>query len=287
MNKIVTALNFLDDELIVSAFESMETESKTANSSTQRKANTFKLHPKRWIAVFASLLLVVCLTPVVFILSKNGSEVDIDRAPSIYELYSNTGYYSFAKLKVSSIYEDEYYYDGYTESGGLIRYYLVMECVIEEDFYGVQESGTTIYMPIILSSTSITYYYDDVSKPTDRYEESTSEAYYEKSELAEWFNEYDFILAYFRTQESQQLKRKDDPDKEKITFYNITNHCMPKFDSIIPVKDNKVDLENRYYEKDSGYTYEIYTDYTDYITDGMSLDVVSENIRRLATKNAN
>lgn len=74
MNKIVSALNFLDDELIVSAFESMETESKTANSSTQRRANTFRLYPKRWIAAFVSLLLVVCLTPILYFTLIIGSD---------------------------------------------------------------------------------------------------------------------------------------------------------------------------------------------------------------------
>ena len=210
--------------------------------------------------------------------SNGGCELILD----IYQLYSNTGYDSFAKLKISSIYDDEYYDEGYTNSGGFIVYSLVIECVIEEDFYGVRESGTTIYMPIVLHSTSITYHYDDEPKSDTYYEESKSTTYYEKSELVEWLKEYDYLLSFFRTQGSRQLKRKDDPAKEKFTFYNMTGNCKPEYDFIIPVKDNKINLENRYYKKESGYTYDRHGDYTKFLTDGMSLDTASENLRKLA-----
>ena len=256
--------------------------------STPQKVNTFKLHPKRWISAFVSLILVICFIPTVYLLSKHNLGVDLESmAPSIYELYPNTGNFSFAKIKISSVYDDEYYDEGYTESGGLINYYLVMECVIEEDFYGVQESGTTIYIPVILSSSIITYHNGGDFKYADRYEESTHYAYYEKSELTEWLTGYDCILAYFRTHESVKLKVKDDPAEEIVTFYNMTDNCMPKYASIIPIKNNKVDLENRYYNKASGYTYEMHEDYINFITDGMSLDTVSENIRRLANGKTN
>ena len=187
---------------------------------------------KRFFAVFALLMLFTFAFSSVACSTNHSTNTDVEdtnRAPSVYELYSNTGNFSFAKLKISSIYENEYYDEAYTQSGGLITNYLVVECIIEEDFYGVQESGKTIYMPIIISSTTITYQYDDAVKPTDRYEKSISNTYYDKSEITEWLTGYDCILAYFRTHESIQLKRKDDPAKEIVTFYNITDNCMQKY----------------------------------------------------------
>lgn len=87
MNKIATALNFLDDELLVSALESMETESKTANGSmANKKPNTFKLYPKRWITAFVSLLLVVCLTPIVYFLLPKDSGAPGDPQPDFFML---------------------------------------------------------------------------------------------------------------------------------------------------------------------------------------------------------
>lgn len=71
MNKIVTAMNFIDDELIAFALENLETESK-AEISKSTKTGIFKMHPKRWIAALVSLLTVVILTPVIyFSLPKN------------------------------------------------------------------------------------------------------------------------------------------------------------------------------------------------------------------------
>lgn len=231
-----------------------------------------------FLSVFSILFLSAC-SSYKFPSEGEGCKLTVD----IYELYPNTGYHSFAKLKISSIYDDEYSEGGYTNSGGYIVYSLVIECVIEEDFYGVREHGMTIYMPLVLSSTSITYHYDEEDPKSDTYyEESKSETYYEKSELIEWLTEYDYLLAYFKTWESKQLNRKDDPAKEKITFYNMTDNCTTKYDSIIPVKDNKIDLENRYYNKASGYTYDLHGDYTKFLTDGMSLDTASENLRKLA-----
>lgn len=235
---------------------------------------------RKFLCIFFSML---CVFSLAACKSNEDQDESCGFGPvSIYELYSNTGSYSFAKLKISSI--DEYYDEVYTFKGGYKDDLLVMECVIEEDFYGAKKSGTKIYVPIILSSTTFIYNHDVGSNAIDYYEESNAKTFYEKSEMIEWLTGYDYILAYVRTQESKQLIRKGDLTNEKLTFCDIAHNCMAKYDSIIPIKDNKIDLENRYYDKESGYTYDSHGDYTEYLTDGMSMNTVSENLRRLAKK---
>lgn len=257
MNKIVTALNFIDDELIVSAFESMRAEGKTSNGSmANKKPNTFKLYPKRWIAVFTSFLLVVCLAPIVYFSLPNSSEgPSYNQAVSIYQLYGNSGYHSFAKLTASSIGDDIYCYADSPQSR-----YIIVECVIEEDFYKVRESGSAISIPISLKSLS--------------------DEYYEAAEVKQWFMEYEYLLVYFGEGNGRELRNVD--TGEIYSCEKISSVCSLRYVDILPIKDNKVDLENRYYEKELGYAYKYHKDYTEYISDGMSLDAVSENIRKLA-----
>lgn len=205
------------------------------------------------------------------------------RAPTIYEIYPNDGSSSFARLKLSSILDEEYYYEARNYEGSLMVYYLVIECVIEEDYYGVRESGTTVYLPIVLSSISIHYFYEqdpeDPKLEICHEEEPKITTQYEKTEVIEWLMGYDYFLAHFYSRERRYQKR-DGTQKEYFTFDNMTDPCLLEYQWMIPIKDNKVDLDHRY--KDSGYSW--HGDFTKYLTDGMPLDAASENLRKLAEK---
>lgn len=195
-----------------------------------------------------------------------------ERVLSFEERYDLTGEASFAKLKVSSILDDEYQ----EIEGRVTCNCLMVECIIEEDFYGVREKGTRIYVPILLSATTIFYEYDEDPKSKNIYERSESTTYYEKSEAIEWLNEYDSFLAHFRTSDDQ-LRKKDDTTEEYFPFVNMTNFCFLSWEWIIPVSDNKIIIQG---QSDLWK----YGDYTEYLNDGMPLDTASENLRNAAEK---
>lgn len=195
-----------------------------------------------------------------------------DRVLSFEERYTLTGGASFANLKVSSILDDEYQ----DIEGRVTCNCLMVECIIEEDFYGAREKGTRIYVPILLSATTIFYEYDEDPKSSNYNERSESTTYYEKSEAIEWLNEYDSFLVHFRTHDDQ-LRKKGDTTEEYFPFVNMTNFCFLSWEWIIPVSDNKIIIQGQSDLWGFG-------DHAEYLSDGMSLDTASENLRNLAEK---
>ena len=199
-----------------------------------------------------------------------------DRVLSFEERYNLTGGFSFANLKVSSILDDEYQ----EIEGRVTCNCLMVECIIEEDFYGVREKGTRIYVPILLSATTIFYEYDEDPKSSNYNERSESTTYYEKSEAIEWLNEYDSFLVHFRTHDDQ-LRKKVDTTEEYFPFVNMANFCRLSWNLgsewLVPVKDNKIIIEGQS-------DFWGYGDHAEYLSDGMSLDTASENLRNVAEK---
>ena len=191
--------------------------------------------------------------------ADNGNQTDGgNQAVSIYELYANTGSMSFAMLTITSVRDDVYVNKEIPE-----HHYLILECIVEEDFYGIMESEKTISLPIILNLISTTYY--------------------DAEEVKEWVLDYDCILAYYYKTDDIFGVKKIDTD-EVCDFSNLCSPCKLNYINILPVKNNKIDLENQYYRKEAGYTYDRHKDYLEYIKDGMTLENVSKNIRNLANE---
>ena len=93
------------------------------------------------------------------------------RNPTVEELY-NPKHTSFAKMKIIEVFDDMYC--------SLIdksEHYIVIECLVEDDFYGKLSAGTTVFIPVILNKEK--------------------NAYLDEIATQNLFSEGDIIFAYF------------------------------------------------------------------------------------------
>ena len=191
--------------------------------------------------------------------SDSGNKDGDSIALNIYELYSNSDDASFAKISVKSI--DENIYCALTNKSS---HYIMLECLIEEDFYGKLESGTIIYLPVALN------------KPAD--------SYYDYSIIKEWFESNEYILSYFCAAD-ERFELKDLNTDKKYEWTDRFYACGLDSLSIIPIRNNKVDLSALYSLTDGvGHSHDLHSEYVNYIDNGMTLEDVSENLKKLAIK---
>lgn len=207
-------------------------------------------------------------------------EADVNRALCAEDVFCNDGDSSFARLSVASVLKDDYYVESYIIENGSIRTYLILECVVEEDYYSVLKSGTKVYYPIELSCIFINYEYiqdPETGKIEDVIEDRTSKTYYEREEVLNWLKEYDSFLVYFGT-EQKYFKKRQGENIEEDTFENV---CVSFYSSIgvIPVKEGRVSLAHRSDEK---LGYRDIVGFDRYLSDQMPLEDAAKNIRKLA-----
>ncbi len=182
------------------------------------------------------------------------------RNPTVEELY-NPKHTSFAKMKIIEVFDDMYC--------SLIdksEHYIVIECLVEDDFYGKLSAGTTVFIPVILNKGK--------------------NAYLDEIATKNLFSEGDIIFAYFwEANESELISCQSN---DKLSFSYLASSCgLFPFD-IILISDNKVDLnlictflDN---QEVSYLSYKSFYGFTDYIDNGMTVDELSENLKYLANK---
>ena len=202
--------------------------------------------------------------------------------------------YSFANLTVKSVHSELYYAEvGTTENGlgwwhqtNTTSHYIVLECTVEEDFYGRIESGTTVYLPIELDSTTYEIRHDWESPVKDKDPDEVRQvSYYEELAIREFFCEGQRYIACFREEDAPRLKSSQ--TDEQCDFSHLAlNIFLPSYE-LIPISESKVDFSGLYsFLSDQGYRCCEYSerceDYTDYIYNGMTIEDVSENLRALA-----
>lgn len=188
-------------------------------------------------------------------------EIDIPcRNPTVEELY-NPKHTSFAKMKIIEICED--IYCSWIDKSEL---YIVIECLVEEDFYGKLSAGTTVFIPVSLNKGK--------------------NAYLDETATRNLFSEGDTIFAYFwEANESELISCQSN---EEFSFSYLASSCgLFPFD-IILISDNKVDLNRLCTFLDnqevSYLSYKSFYGFTDYIDNGMTADELSENLKYLANK---
>lgn len=210
---------------------------------------------KKIIIIFFSTLMTFALAAC----STEDDNGNKNEPVSIEQLYCNQTGQSFAKLTVSAIDDNIYYESDFDNS-----HFLIIECIVNEDFYGKLESETTIFLPISLNRNSDTYY--------------------DEKTVKEWFKENDCIIAYFKAADDRYTLKNIFTDEE-LNLEERFYACNLRQLDIIPIMNNYVDFNSLYslVDMDSfGYYHYLYIRYTIYIDSGMTLEEVSDNIRILS-----
>lgn len=176
---------------------------------------------------------------------------------TIYQLYAKGEHFSLAKVQIQEIEEDLYY-----NSELQVRKYLLMKCVIEEDFYENLNKNDTIYVPVLLKS------------------------YLDKSSIEQWLFSQDSLILYFSLAEYSLNFRirneKTNVEYDYTSLENLTDSCSIDYSYIIPIQNNKVDFTTMSNMSQTNYFYKLHKDYTNYVEDGMALEVLVKNLRGLA-----
>ncbi len=204
------------------------------------------------IIILFSFTLYSCNSP------REDNPVDATTmALTIYQLYAKGEYFSLAKVQIQEIEEDLYY-----NSELQARKYLLMKCVIEEDFYNNLNKNDTIYVPVLLKS------------------------YLDKSAIEQWLLSQDSLILYFSLAEyslSFRIKNeKTNVEYDYTSLENLTDSCSIDYSYMIPIQNNKVDITTMSNISQTKYSYKLHKDYTRFIEDGMALEVLVKNLRGLA-----
>lgn len=199
--------------------------------------------------------------------------------------------YSFANLTVNSVMSDLFYSQSATQEAGLgwshltvtTSHYVVLECIVEEDFYERIDEGTIVYLPIMLDFTTYDFHQDDEPVKDEVPDETYQEFVFEESSIREFFCEGQRFIACFREEGAPRLKLSQ--TDEQYDFSHLTIDIL--LDDLIPISESKVNFSGLYqFLSNQGYRYSDYSerceDYTDYITNGMTIEEVSENLRAFA-----
>lgn len=170
---------------------------------------------------------------------------------SIEEVYEKKWKCSFAQLEVIDINDNKY---KHTNDDETIEY-IKVKCKVIEDFYDSLLNGRVIDLLI------------DINE------------YKSVEAIKEVLLNQDYIIAYFSSLE-EDYKVYDEATLEELALSKAYRTCLDSVASIIPIKDNKVDLKSisKVRKQNSAFPYQ------DYISDNMSLEDVKQNLRDLSLK---
>ena len=171
---------------------------------------------------------------------------------SIEEVYEKKWKCSFAQLEVIDINDNKY---KHTNDDETIEY-IKVKCKIIEDFYDSLLNGRVIDLLI------------DISE------------YKSVEAIKEVLLNQDYIIVYFTLLFEDRYKVYDEATLEELALSKTYRTCLDSVVSIIPIKDNKVDLKaiGKVRKQNSAFPYQ------DYISDNMSLEDVKQNLRDLSLK---
>ncbi len=170
---------------------------------------------------------------------------------SIEEVYEKKWKCSFAQLEVIDISDNKY---KHTNDDETIEY-IKVKCKVIEDFYDSLLNGRVIDLLI------------DISE------------YKSVEAIKEVLLNQDYIIAYFTLLFEDRYKVYDEVTIEELALSKTYRTCLDSVVSIIPIKDNKVDLKaiGKVRKQNSAFPYQ------DYISDNMSLEDVKQNLRTFST----
>ncbi|MCH5159150.1 MAG: hypothetical protein J1F33_08145 [Clostridiales bacterium] len=207
------------------------------------------------------LLISICCSFALLSCKSDTKEPEQDpgyRTMTIYELYAGTENFSFAKITVTSV-KDVIYSDVLHTD---IRY-LILEGVVEEDYYCKLEKDTVVDIPILLNKKSDTYFDENV--------------------VADLFFQSKTLFVYFREADDNELQVY--PEGEKVQFDYLTSRVVLDFSDMILCANGKTDLKmmsDFLDSQDASYVpFNLYGDYTRYIDDLMDINTVSNNLKTL------
>lgn len=209
--------------------------------------------------------------------------------------------YSFANLTVDAVLPDLYYSERRLKQIGsgqrreeiTTLHYVVLECTVEEDFYGRIESGTTVYLPFTIAYVNLVYLYDyegefgdfEAGKDKDKVPDETHEKiYYNESDVREFFCEGQRFIAFFKEESAPVIRTS--PTDHSGAFWRVTCEFFLGNNDLIPINGGKVDFSGlteflAAYGRSLDYKKRS-DDYTDYIDNGMTLEKVCKNLRAFA-----
>ncbi len=169
---------------------------------------------------------------------------------SIEEVYEKKWKCSFAQLEVIDINDNKY---KHTNDDETIEY-IKVKCKVIEDFYDSLLNGRVIDLLI------------DINE------------YKSVEAIKEVLLNQDYIIAYFSSLE-EDYKVYDEATLEELALSKTYRTCLDSVVSIIPIKDNKVDLKaiGKVRKQNSAFPYQ------DYIRNNMSLEDVKQNLRTFST----
>ncbi len=170
---------------------------------------------------------------------------------SIEEVYEKKMRRSFAQLEVIDISDNKY---KHTNDDETIEY-IKVKCKVIEDFYDSLLNGRVIDLLI------------DISE------------YKSVEAIKEVLLNQDYIIAYFTLLFEDRYKVYDEATLEELALSKTYRTCLDSVVSIIPIKDNKVDLKaiGKVRKQNSAFPYQ------DYIRNNMSLEDVKQNLRTFST----
>ncbi|MCH5351480.1 MAG: hypothetical protein J1F39_05895 [Clostridiales bacterium] len=216
---------------------------------------------KHFINCVLFLLISICFSFALLACNADPTEPEQDpgyRAMTIYELYAGSENYSFAKITVTSV-KDTVYSDLFYDD----KRYLILEGVVEEDYYCKLERGVTVNIPILLNKTGDTYF--DVNT------------------IVELLMQSETLFVYFRDSNDNELQLY--PQNQKVQFDSLTSRIVLAFSNMILCTNGKTDLKKMsdfLDSQDVSYVpFNLYGDYVSYIDDMMDIDTVSNNLKTL------
>ena len=139
---------------------------------------------------------------------------------------------------------------------------MVVECSIVKDYYSILNEGKIVELPVAIDLSS------DVQSVYDL------------------FNQGDAIIAYFRKNNQNSLISAFNDNKQ--TFSYLTATCALELFDIVFITNDVVDLKKTciYLDKEKGedsyIDYNLYGDFTKFISDGLSINELDNNLKQLS-----
>lgn len=232
-SRIIDSISNIDEDIVQKYFLMRE-------ELQAKRINSNRL--KRWlVSIAACIMLIVSCTFIFQNLFNETPDIDnpvidnpvIDDNKKMFETISNYDgtsvfdYYpvnehsSFSKLKLIKVC-DGIYADALHDNSK----YVLVECIVQEDYYGSIEKGVTVTIPILLNTATV----------------NQEKIYYNESDIKEFVSNYEYIFAYLGSGLYTHKNMLSVNENEIVTVDSLSTECSLSMFNLIPIKNNEVDL---------------------------------------------